>query len=172
MEVGRYTYGKPKIVWNDCGYKCRIGSFCSIAKNLEIYLGGNHRTDRVTTYPFGHIHRTVFPFQNPGHPASRGDVVIGNDVWIGDNVTIMSGVTIGDGAVIAANAHVVKDVPPYCIAGGNPARVLKKRFTDEQIQQLLAIAWWNWPEERINRYIYLLNSSSPDDFIRAALSLP
>ena len=75
---------------------------------------------------------------------TRGDVIIGNDVWIADNVTIMSGVRIGDGAVIACNSHVVKDVEPYSIVGGNPAKFIKHRFTQEQIECLLKIKWWNW----------------------------
>lgn len=84
-------------------------------------MGGNHRTDWLTTYPFGHIHKDIFTnFSGVGHPATKGSVVIGNDVWIGTNVTIMSGVSIGDGAVIANNSHVVKDVLPYSIVGGNP----------------------------------------------------
>ena len=84
-----------------------------------------------------------------GHPLTRGNVTIGNDVWLADNVTIMSGVTIGDGAIIANNSHVVKDVPAYSITGGNPARHIKYRFTEEQIASLLEIQWWNWEIEKI-----------------------
>jgi len=145
MIVGKHTYGHGKIdvkKWND-NNKILIGSFCSIADKCVIFLGGNHRTDWVTTYPFGHINQHIFDsFNGIGHPASNGDVVIGNDVWIGCNVTIMSGVNIGDGAVIAANSHVVKNVKPYEIIGGNPAKHIKYRFNDEIIEKLLKIRWW------------------------------
>ncbi len=95
MIVGKYTYGKPNIYsWGE-GAKLVIGNFCSISNNCNVYLGGNHRTDWVTTYPFGHIHQRSFNnFNGVGHPSTKGDVIIGNDVWIGANVTIMSGVTI------------------------------------------------------------------------------
>ena len=141
MSVGKFTYGTPNIlnIWENSAH-VKIGNFCSIASNVNIYTGGNHRTDWVTTYPFGHIHKSIFnKFNGKGHPTTKGDVVIGNDVWIGSNVTIMSGITIGDGAVIANNSHVVKDIDPYSIVGGNPAKHIKYRFTPEQIEKLLEI---------------------------------
>ena len=145
----------------------RVGNFCSIAKDVTIFLGGNHRTDWVTTYPFGHIHKELFnTFDGNGHPATNGDVTIGNDVWIGYNVTIMSGVTIGDGAVIAANSHVVKNVEPYTIVGGNPAKHIKYRFTPEQIEKLLEIKWWFWEDDKINKFIPLL-CNNIDEFINS-----
>lgn len=133
--------------WGE-GAQLKIGNFCSIASNITVLLGGNHRTDWVTTYPFGHCKN--FPDVAPvkGHPKTNGNVVIGNDVWIGSGATIMSGVTIGDGAVIAANSHVVKDVAPYSIVGGNPAKHIKFRFTEEQIKSLLQIQWWNWDNKK------------------------
>jgi acetyltransferase-like isoleucine patch superfamily enzyme len=147
-----------------------IGKFCSIAGNLNIYLGGDHRTDWVTTYPFGTIHNNIFnKFDGTGHPKTNGDVVIGNDVWICDNVTIMSGVTIGDGAVIACNSHVVKNVEPYSIVGGNPAKLIKYRFTPEQIEKLLEIKWWNWDDDKINDFTPVLCNNNIDDFINLAL---
>jgi len=134
---------------------------------LVLYLGGNHRTDWITTFPFGHIHKDIFTtFDGVGHPATKGDIVIGNDVWIGNNVTIMSGVRIGDGAVIACNSHVVKDVEPYSLTGGNPARHIKFRFTPEQISKLLEISWWNWEDAKINKYVPLLCSGKVDEFIQ------
>lgn len=170
MSVGKYTYGEPIVHWRNPNAKLTIGKFCSIAANVNIYLGGNHRTDWVTTYPFGHIHQNIFnAFKGEGHPATKGDVTIGNDVWIGSNVTIMSGVTIGDGAVIANNSHVVKNVEPYTIVGGNPARHIKYRFTPEQIQNLLKIQWWNWSDDKINRYTPLLCNPTIDNFIEEAL---
>ena len=120
MSFGKYTYGTPNIinVWENSA-NIKIGNFCCIAANVNIYLGGNHMTDWVTTYPFGHTHKNIFNrFNGKGHPTTKGDVIIGNDVWIGSNVTIMSGVTIGDGAVIANNSHVVKNIYPYSIVYG------------------------------------------------------
>lgn len=163
--IGKYTYGQPEIHWANKDTKLVIGNFCSIAGNVRIYLGGNHRTDWISTYPFGHIHKGTFnAFDGKGHPSSGGDVIIGNDVWISDNVTIMSGVTIGDGAVIACNSHVVKDVEPYSLVGGNPAKLIKYRFTEEQIKKLLEIKWWNWDDAKINKYVPLLCSGDVDTF--------
>ena len=167
-SYGIYSYGMPDILsWGE-GAKLNIGNFCSIGICGKVYLGGGHRTDWVTTFPFGHINKEIFNnFDGVGHPKTNGDVDIGNDVWIGEHVTIMSGVTIGDGAVIATNSHVVKNVAPYSIVGGNPAKLIKYRFTEEQIQKLLEIKWWNWNDEKINSYLPLLCSSNIDDFINA-----
>lgn len=153
MIVGKYTYGEGniKVHYPEEG-RLSVGSFCSVAENCHIYLGGSHRTDWATTYPFGHIHKNIFnQFDGRGHPQKGRDVAIGNDVWIAINVTIMSGVTIGDGAIIALNSHVVKNVDPYSIVGGNPARLIKYRFDREIISKLLEIKWWNLPDERINQ---------------------
>ena len=100
-----------------------------------------------------------------GHPATKGNVIIGNDVWIGYKATIMSGVTIGDGAVIGACSVVTKDVKPYEIVAGNPAKVIRKRFSDEIIIQLLKIAWWNWPIEKIKAEIEFLCNNNIEKFI-------
>ena len=172
MNLGKYSYAQsPLIITNNYGnatYEC--GKFCSIAKNLTICLGGNHRTDWVTTYPFGHIHKKVFnTFNGEGHPLTRGNVVIGNDVWIGDNVTIMSGVHVGDGAVIANSSHVCKDVAPYTMVGGNPAKLIRRRFTEEQITKLLEIKWWDWKDEEINEVAPALCNPDIDGFIDIAL---
>ena len=104
-----------------------------------------------------------------GHPSTKGDVIIGNDVWIGADVTIMSGVTIGDGAVIANNSHVVKDVEAYSLVGGNPARLIKRRFTQEQINKLLQIKWWYWEDDKINKFTPLLCNQDIDKFIQSAI---
>jgi acetyltransferase-like isoleucine patch superfamily enzyme len=165
MEMGKYSYGRPNIRWSNKDAKLIIGKYCSIASNVNIYLGGNHNINHITTYPFGHIYNDIFKINNTKHPSTRGDVIIGNDVWIADNVTIMSGVTINDGAVICNNSHVIKDVLPYSITGGNPAKHIKYRFTDEQIQKLLLIKWWDFPEEKLNKYLNLLCSENIDDFI-------
>ena len=168
MSYGKYTYGKPTILWKNKDAKLIVGNFCSIADGVKIYLGGNHRTDWVTTYPFGHTNQHIFKFNGRGHPSTKGDVIIGNDVWIANNVTIMSGVTIGDGVVIANNSHVVKNVEPYSLVGGNPAKLIKYRFSQEQIEKLLQIKWWYWDDNKINKFTPLLCNNNIDEFIKSA----
>jgi acetyltransferase-like isoleucine patch superfamily enzyme len=134
-------------------------------------LGGEHRTDYVTTYPFGYLHTNIFQLNRQyENKFSKGNVVIGHDVWIGDNATIMSGITVGDGAVIANNSHVVKDVEPYSIVGGNPAKILRYRFSTEQIEKLLKIKWWFWEDTRINSLVEFLHDTNIDKFIEMAQS--
>lgn len=161
MEVGSRTYGVTNIKtfsWGE-GAKLKLGKFCSIADGCRIYLGGNHQVGWYTTYPFGHVHKDVFPHHGLGHPTTKGNVVIGHDVWIGANVTIMSGVSIGHGAIIANNSHVVKSVAPYTIVGGNPANVIRKRFSDDEIEFLLELEWWNMPEPLIAKIAPILCST-------------
>lgn len=164
--VGEHSYGNPEVhAWgHDAGLF--IGRYCSIAPRVRIFLGGNHRTDWVTTYPFSAL--SDWAAHVTGHPHTKGDVVIGNDVWLGANCLILSGVTIGDGACVAADAVVTKNVEPYTIVGGNPARLIRKRFTDSQIYRLLEIAWWDWPEDRIREEIEQLMSGNVDQFIASA----
>jgi len=165
MQVGKYTYLIEHLnpIHLESGYELFVGSFCSIASHCIVYLGGNHRSDWITTFPFGHIHKNVFnKFNGTGHPKSNGNVVIGNDVCIGNEVTIMSGITIGDGAIIAANSHVVKNIEPYSIYGGNPARLIKFRFSEDIIKKLLLLKWWNLPDDKINDISHLLCS---DNFV-------
>jgi acetyltransferase-like isoleucine patch superfamily enzyme len=131
-----------------------------------VFLGGNHRVDWVTTYPFRIFRQSARHIT--GHPATKGDVIIGNDVWIGAGAVILSGVTIGDGAVIATEAVVNRSVPPYCIVGGNPAQLLKKRFDDEIIQRLLAVEWWDWDDETIDEFMPLLSSPDIEKFLDEA----
>lgn len=157
FEIGDFTYGQPKVFrWKD-NTNLKIGKFCSIGNNVTILLGGNHRTDWISTYPFNEI-TDDFPNGKgiTGHPVSKGDVVIGNDVWIGYGSLILSGVAIGDGAVIAAGSVVTKNIGPYEIWGGNPAKFIKKRFSDQEIGTLLTIKWWDWNKEKINRNARIL----------------
>lgn len=136
------------------GTKLVIGKFCSIAPEVRFMMGGgNHRMDG-STYPFN-IFGSGWEKFTPSleELPLKGDTIVGNDVWIGRRATIMPGVRIGDGAIISAEAVVVKDVEPYTIVGGNPAREIRKRFTTEVIQELLAIQWWDKDIELINQYI-------------------
>lgn len=165
-QIGDYTYGSPKVFhWGE-NAKLYIGKFCSIADEVSIFLGGNHRHDWITTYPFPAF-TDKWPEANniKGHPATKGDVIIGNDVWIGYGATILSGVKIGDGAVIAARAVVTKNVDPYSIVGGNPARFIKKRFEDDLVEKLLDVEWWDWPIDKIRKYIDVLCSNNIEKFI-------
>jgi acetyltransferase-like isoleucine patch superfamily enzyme len=165
FEIGAYTYGNPKILFENEETKLVIGKFCSIADEVTIFLGGNHRGDWITTYPFSAF-KEDFPEASGiiGHPATKGDVEIGNDVWIGRNVVIMSGVTIGDGVIIAAGAVVSKNIGDYEIWGGNPAKLLKKRFDEEKIKQLKKLKWWNWDIDEIRQKTHLLCSNDFDSF--------
>lgn len=174
MIVGRYTYGHNKISIRSWGAdaKLRIGAFCSIAHRVTVMLGGNHRVDWITTYPFGHVNKRVLGGSEiTGHPASNGDVVIGNDVWIGAMSTIMSGVRIGDGAVVAANSHVVKDVEPYAIVGGNPARHIKFRFEPEIRDLLLELRWWELDEAAIRELAPILSAAPDARILRELISI-
>jgi acetyltransferase-like isoleucine patch superfamily enzyme len=158
--IGDYTYGKPEITYWREDIKLEIGKFCSIGHDVKILMGGNHRPDWVTTYPFPALN-SEWPEAKDieGHPATKGDVIIGNDVWICDRVTILSGVTIGDGAVIGGGAVISKDVGPYSIVAGNPAREIRKRFSEETISNLLTLKWWDWPLEKIRCNMKTLCSS-------------
>lgn len=169
IEVGIHTYGPVDIYeWGE-GARLTIGKYCSIAKDVKIFLGGNHRPDWVTTYPFSVLWSEGEGIV--GHPATKGDVTIGNDVWIGQSATIMSGITIGSGAVIGSNAVITKDVPPYAIVVGNPSRVVKYRFNAEIIAKLLQIAWWDWPEERIRKSLKNLCSDRIESFVSEYLAI-
>ncbi|MDJ0762051.1 MAG: Vat family streptogramin A O-acetyltransferase [Myxococcota bacterium] len=128
-----------------------IGRFCAIAKDVKFIMNGaNHSLDGFSTYPFyifGNGWEKVTPKDE--NQTYKGDTVIGNDVWIGYEATILPGVHLGDGAIIASKSVVTRDVPPYAIVGGNPASVIKHRFDEQTIDQLLRIAWWHWPADKI-----------------------
>jgi acetyltransferase-like isoleucine patch superfamily enzyme len=167
-EIGDYSYGCPNILHYGEKAKLKIGKYCSIALGVDIFLGGNHRVDWVTTYPFSAPElNEIWPEAKNiiGHPATKGDVEIGNDVWIGHNATILSGVIIGDGAVIGSNAVVTKNVRPYAIVVGNPAKEIKMRFDDETIEKLLKMKWWDWPVDKIKENMGSLLSADISKFI-------
>ncbi|PWA09992.1 CatB-related O-acetyltransferase [Flavobacterium laiguense] len=162
--IGDFTYGCPNVIFENNDANLCIGKFCSIAEHVTIFLGGNHRTDWVSTYPFN-VLNDYFPDASSikGHPATKGDVVIGNDVWIGRGAVIMSGVKIGNGAVVAAYALVTNDIGDYEIWGGNPAKLLKKRFDEETISKLQKLKWWDWEIKEIIENVEHLCSNNIDN---------
>jgi acetyltransferase-like isoleucine patch superfamily enzyme len=162
-SIGRFSYGYPNVMNDETRTKLTIGSFCSIAGGVNILLGSGHRTNWTTTFPFNPLFKEFQ--QLPGQPSTKGDVIIGNDVWIGLNAMILSGVKIGDGAVIGACSVVAKNVPPYAIVAGNPAKIIRMRFDNETIDSLLRIAWWNWDLQRIKQNMPLLLSNDVKAFI-------
>lgn len=174
IEIGDYTmyndyvhdprdFEKNNVLYHYPvnGDKLKIGKFCSIACGAKfLFTSANHTLRSFSTYPF-----PIF-FEEWGLDAkniceawdNKGDIVIGNDVWIGFEAVILSGVTIGDGAIIGTRAVVTKDVPPYTIVGGIPAKPIRKRFDDETISQLEALNWWDWDEETIRNNISAIQS--------------
>jgi len=133
--------------------KLIIGKFCSLAHKTTFIMGGNHKIDGFSSFPFG-IFRHGWEQENPlSEFPNKGDTVVGNDVWFGYDCTILQGVSIGDGAIIGAKAVVTKDVAPYTIVGGNPATVIRTRFDQATIDTLLKIRWWDWDAEKISRNI-------------------
>lgn len=164
VHIGRYTYGADEmtVVPFEQGASLFIGDFCSIGKDLTVLLGGEHPLNRMTTYPFGHMHVDRIGGEGIVQTSgTKGDVRIGSDVWIGWGVTILSGVTIGDGAVIAASSHVFRDVAPYEIVGGNPAKHIKFRMSEELRQLMLELRWWEFGDEHIKVISTLLATAEP-----------
>jgi acetyltransferase-like isoleucine patch superfamily enzyme len=158
-SIGKYTYGRPRVIDFGEGARLVIGKFCSISAGVTIFLGGEHRTDWITTYPFPSL-PTTWPEAHgiEGHPTTMGDVVIGNDVWLGRGCVILSGSRIGDGAVVGANSVVSGEIAPYSIVAGNPVKTIRKRFDEEKIARLLDIRWWDWPDNKIRKKVELLCS--------------
>ncbi len=176
IEIGEYTiyndfvndpcdFEKNNVLYHYPinGDKLKIGKFCSIACGSKfLFTSANHTLGSLSTYTF-----PIF-FDEWGLDAknirsawdNKGDIVIGNDVWIGYEAVILSGVTIGDGAIIGTRAVVTKDVPPYTIVGGVPAKPIRRRFDDETIAELLRLRWWDWDREKISRNISAIQSGN------------
>jgi virginiamycin A acetyltransferase len=169
IVVGDYTYyddpeGPERFEQNVLyhypflGDRLVIGRFCAIARGVRFIMNGaNHRLSGLATYPFqifGAGWEAVTP--KPEELPLKGDTFVGNDVWLGYDALIMPGVSIGDGAIVAAGAVVSRDVPPYSVVAGNPAKVIKRRFPDPVIEKLLAIKWWDWEPAKITRNLKLL----------------
>ncbi|TPI51906.1 CatB-related O-acetyltransferase [Mesorhizobium sp. B3-1-7] len=174
IEVGEYTYYNHaddatafetrNVLYTAGPERLIIGRFCAIASGARFLLSAaNHPILGSTTYPFFVFGGDWLELTADLLPriASRGDTVIGNDVWIGRDAVIMPGVTVGDGAIIGAGAVVASDVPPYATVGGNPARLIRRRYSDDDIERLLRIAWWNWPIELITEHVRTIWAGTP-----------
>lgn len=172
--VGDYTYyddfedvynfeKNVKYLFDFTGDKLLIGKFCMIASGVTFIMNGaSHLTDAVSTYPFAIFGNGWEEAMEGKTYPSKGDTIIGNDVWIGYKATIMAGVKIGDGAIIGAHSVVTKEVAPYAIVGGNPAREIKKRFPEEKIKALSELKWWDWDPEKITANIHKLSGNDVD----------
>lgn len=165
VEVGPHSYGAPEVVlWRDdegrpVGGRVRVGRYTSIADDVTLLPGGEHQPGWISTFPF-RVQWGLEGAWRDGHPATKGDIVIGNDVWIARDATVLSGVTIGDGAVVAAGAVVTRDVRPYAVVAGNPAQELSRRFDDADIEFLLELCWWDWSDADVRQAVDVL--CSPD----------
>ena len=182
IEVGDYTmyndfvhdpreFEKNNVLYHYPinGDKLKIGRFCSVACGVKfVFTSANHTLRSLSTYTF-----PIF-FEEWGLDVknitkawdNKGNIIIGNDVWIGYGAVILSGVTVGDGAIIGARAVVTKDVPPYTIVGGVPARQIRKRFDDETIKKLLTLQWWNWDYEKIRKNIPAIQSGDIESLLK------
>jgi acetyltransferase-like isoleucine patch superfamily enzyme len=167
-SIGPHTYGEFRINFGR-GERARvdIGDYCSIAYGVKFVVGGNHRPDWVSTFPFRVLWGMPGAWTD-GHPRPEADIAVGNDVWIGSEALILPGIKIGDGAVIATRAVVTRDVRPYSIVAGVPAREVRRRFSDDQVDGLLRMRWWDWPEERIKAHVDLLSSPDVDALLALA----
>jgi len=165
VAIGRHSYGGFSVLSGPGDTAVvRIGSFCSIGNRAAFAVGGNHRVDWVSTFPF----RAAWGLDGAnqdGHPRPEADTEVGHDVWIGTEALILPGITIGSGAVVAARAVVTRDVRPYAIVAGNPAREVRRRFDDETVERLLALGWWEWPDELIAERIDLLCSDDVENLL-------
>jgi virginiamycin A acetyltransferase len=155
-----YDFSKVKLI---------IGKFCAIAAETRFIMTGDHKLDAISTYPFPIFRHGWENAFNVYDLPVKGDIVVGNDVWFGYDSLIKNGVTIGNGAIVAAKAVVTKDVPPYAVVAGNPAKVVKMRFDHTAIERLQKIAWWDWNIEKINRNLKLICHLDIDQLEAAGL---
>ena len=185
MEIGDFTYFGHLQELDDYGgflapflfplspERLVIGKFCQIAHGVRfITSSANHNMNGFSTYPFNNFMMTESTTMEDIKAMfevseKKGDTVIGNDVWIGMEAVVMPGVTVGDGAIAGARAVVAKDVPPYAIVAGNPAKVVKYRFDEDVIEKLRAVRWWDWPVEKITTNIKAITSSDLDALLQA-----
>jgi virginiamycin A acetyltransferase len=184
ISVGDYTYyddprGPDRFEENVLyhfdfiGDRLIIGKFCALARDVQFIMNGaNHPMNGFSTYPFyifGNGWEKATPVAEDHQ--TKGDTVIGNDVWIGYNATIMPGITIGDGAVVASRSVVTRDIPPYSIAGGNPAKIIRYRFDEETIKKLLQLSWWDWPVEIITEHLDKIAGADLDGLLHIRSTL-
>ncbi len=154
VNVGAHTYGLPNVLYWNYQTKLKIGKYCSIAEGAVFLLGGEHRGDWVTTFPFA-----AFPADWPTavsidqHTVGKGDINVGNDVWIGHGAIVISGVTIGNGAIVGAGSVVTKNVEEFAVVAGNPARFIKYRFDEVTRTWLSNLAWWDWSDDKVARNV-------------------
>jgi acetyltransferase-like isoleucine patch superfamily enzyme len=164
-DAGQYSYGN--IIRLPYFAQIRIGKFCSIADGVEFNAMGDHNINWLASYPFHNIEHWSHD-KDLEVLQRKHEIVIGNDVWIGYGVKILHGVAIGDGAAIGAYAVVAKDVRPYAVVVGNPAQETKRRFSDDVVDALLEIKWWDWPEEKIRKNLDILLSPDIEALKKAA----
>lgn len=152
ITFGKHSYGDIRIEGISWG-KVEIGKYCSIGQNVVAFMAYDHNMDNISSYPFGHPDlpiskkiKSLSPTRDTFHRSSRLKTYIGNDVWIGSNTVLFSDITIGDGAVIGAYSIITKDIPPYSVAVGQ-SRIIRKRFSDEDIEFLLKLKWWDFEDE-------------------------
>jgi len=164
FSIGTGSYGNIKVKTFRDDDNLEIGNYCSFADEVHILLSGEHRSDWVTTFPFSAIDENFHHFE--GHPKTKGPVIIGHDVWVGYRATILSGVTIRSGAIVGAGSLVTRDMPPYGIVAGNPAKLIGFRFSEEVRKSLMEIEWWNWTESKVSGAMPLLLDTKVDEFVR------
>ncbi|MEX2642327.1 MAG: CatB-related O-acetyltransferase [Acetobacterales bacterium] len=179
IEVGEYSYyhdfddppgfeRNVRYLFPFVGDRLVIGRFCAIGAGATFVMnGGNHVTDTVSAYPFG-IFGGDWARAMPEAWPHHGDMVIGNDVWIGFRATLLPGVTVGDGAIVGACSVVAADVPPYAVVAGNPARVVRMRHGEADVNRLLSLRWWDWPIDRITACVREIALGDLDALERAA----
>ncbi|MGL5624191.1 CatB-related O-acetyltransferase, partial [Cetobacterium sp.] len=147
VDVGKYSYGSLNVsYWGIKKEKLQIGNFVSIAENVKFILGGNHEINTFTTYPL-----KVMLLNEDVEALTKGPIIIKDDVWIGNNVLVLSGITVGQGAIIGAGSVVTKDVPPYAVVAGNPAKVIKYRYSQEIIEEMVTFDWSKIDLKKIKR---------------------